>query len=145
MGFDAVRGDIVTVENIRFFEADETIADQLEKSEQSNMIFRYASLLIPALLIILFFVVLIRPMVRFLVNPTESEVDLSRLLPTGIEELEAELEAERTKVSSMPELQGPAIDIEELEGLLSDNSRIVKENPQQAALLIRYWLNEGRV
>ena len=49
-------------------------------------------------------------------------------------------------MSILPESdQGPVIDIEELEGLLAENSRMVKENPQQAALLIRYWLNEGRM
>ena len=45
----------------------------------------------------------------------------------------------------MPELSVPAVDIEELEAILSENSRIVKDNPQQAALLIRYWLNDGRI
>ena len=81
-----------------------------------------------------------------MLNPTEAEVDLSRLLPAGIEELEAELDAERKRMSILPESdQGPVIDIEELEGLLAENSRMVKENPQQAALLIRYWLNEGRM
>ena len=88
---------------------------------------------------------LVRPMVRFLVTPTESEVDLSRLLPAGVEELEAELEAERSKLSALPERAIPAVDIEELEGLLAENSRMVRENPAQAALLIRYWLNEGKM
>jgi flagellar biosynthesis/type III secretory pathway M-ring protein FliF/YscJ len=65
------------------------------------------------------------------------------LLPTGISELEAELEAERTK-ASVPAFE-PAVDLGQLEELMAENSRIVKENPQQAALLIRYWLNDGRL
>lgn len=145
VGFDASRGDTVTVENIRFFEADETLEDALGKAETWYLVEKVSSWALPTVAILLFFFVVLRPLVRFLVNPTDAEVDLSRLLPAGIEELEAELEAERSKVSTLPEMSQPSVDIEELEQLLSENSRIVKENPQQAALLIRYWLNEGRV
>ena len=145
VGFDAARGDIVTVENVRFFESDENLEQVLAKAESQEMIWKGVSWGVPALFILLFFFIVIRPLVKFLISPSESEVDLSRLLPAGLEELEAELEAERTKMSSMPEMQQPSVDIEELELLLGENSRLVKENPQQAALLIRYWLNEGRL
>ena len=145
VGFDGARGDIVTVENIRFFEPEETLESALETAETQAMIDQATSVVVPAILVLLFLWVVLRPIVRFLVNPTDAEVDLSRLLPAGIEELEAELEAERSKVSTMPELSSPSVDIEELEQLLQENSRVVKENPQQAALLIRYWLNEGRM
>ncbi len=145
VGFDAARGDVVTVENVRFFESDENLEQVLAKAESQEMIWKGVSWGVPALFILLFFFIVIRPLVRFLISPSESEVDLSRLLPAGLEELEAELEAERTKMSSMPEMQQPSVDIEELELLLGENSRLVKENPQQAALLIRYWLNEGRL
>ena len=39
----------------------------------------------------------------------------------------------------------PVIDLEQFEEVLAENQRLVKENPQQAALLIRYWLNDGRI
>jgi flagellar biosynthesis/type III secretory pathway M-ring protein FliF/YscJ len=68
---------------------------------------------------------------------------LARLLPTGIQELEIELDAERSK-ATIPEFE-PAVDLEQLGELMAENSRLVKENPQQAALLIRYWLNDGRL
>lgn len=145
VGYDASRGDSVTVENIRFIEPEENLIEVLDKTELKQWIMGYIEW-IPALflfVVVMFFV--ISPMVRFLVTPTDAEVDLSRLLPAGIEELEAELEAERSKLSSIPDKRQPSIDIEELEVLLSDNSRMVKDNPQQAALLIRYWLNEGRM
>ncbi len=145
VGFDSTRGDSVTVENIRFHEVDGSLAEILAQDEKSEMFFRIGEWLIPALLIAIFFFIFVRPLVKFLSKPTESEVDLSRLLPAGIEELEAELQAERSKVQALPEGVGPTIDIEELEELLAENSRIVKDNPQQAALLIRYWINEGRV
>jgi flagellar M-ring protein FliF len=145
VGFDSARGDIVTVENMKFAEPDDRIQEILEKPDFFTTAESWARLVGPVLLGIMFLLILVRPLMKFVLSPTEAEVDLSRLLPAGLEELEAELEAERQKVSSMPTIQAPAVDIEELEGLLSENSRLVKENPQQAALLIRLWLNDGRV
>lgn len=141
IGFDSSRGDTVTVENVPFFDPGDGLAEQLEAAQQMNMIYRLASLAVPYLCILLFFLFLLRPMVKFLITPTDAEVDLARLLPTGIQELEAELESERSK-ASVPTFE-PAVDLEQLGELMAENSRLVKENPHQAALLIRYWLNEG--
>lgn len=143
VGYDSTRGDVVTVENVPFFQPDESLKEELAKAEQMNMVFRIGSMAMPILALLLFVFVLLRPMVKFLITPTEAEVDLSRLLPTGIQELEAELDAERSK-AVIPEFE-PAVDLEQLGELMAENSRLVKENPQQAALLIRYWLNDGRI
>ncbi len=143
VGYDSTRGDVVTVENVPFFQPDESLKDELAKAEQMNMMFRIGSMAMPILALLLFVFVLLRPMVKFLITPTEAEVDLSRLLPTGIQELEAELETERSK-AVIPEFE-PAVDLEQLGELMAENSRLVKENPNQAALLIRYWLNDGRI
>ena len=145
VGFDASRGDIITVENIKFADTSSGIEEMLSTSEKDQLMISVLGWAPAVVLFILVFFIVISPLVRFLVTPTDAEVDLSRLLPAGVEELEAELQAEKAKLSSIPERATPAVDIEELEVLLSDNSRIVKENPQQAALLIRYWLNDGRV
>ena len=145
IGFDNTRGDEVTVENIRFAEVGQELEEELKSAENWEMFWKVSSYLGPALFILFFFLIVVKPLIAFLVSPTESEIDLSRLLPAGIEELEAELEAERAKVSTMPDMAAPVVDIEELEALLAENSRICRESPQQAALLIRYWLNDGRV
>ena len=144
VGFDPTRGDVVTIENIRFYETDETMEEMFEKEALNDQIYNWVSLAVPVVLGIIFLLIVIKPLVQYLIRPTESEVDLSRLLPAGIGELEAEMDAERSKLSTTPIADMPSVDIEELEELLSENSRAVKENPQQAALLIRYWLNEGR-
>jgi flagellar M-ring protein FliF len=143
VGFDAARGDLVTVENIQFNEADASLADSLGGKAEVDWIFNAIYRAGPVLFILLFFVIIVRPLVRFLVTPTDAEVDLNRLLPTGIKELEQELAAERSKVS-LPDAE-PLVNMEQLEELISSNSRQVKENPAQAALLIRYWLNDGRL
>lgn len=145
VGYDASRGDIITVENIKFADTSSGIEEILNASEKDQLMMSVLGWAPAVVLFVLVFFIVISPLVKFLVTPTDAEVDLSRLLPAGVEELEAELQAERAKLSSIPDKVTPAVDIEELEGLLSDNSRLVRENPQQAALLIRYWLNDGRI
>ncbi|MCC6954825.1 MAG: flagellar M-ring protein FliF, partial [Deltaproteobacteria bacterium] len=89
VGFDGSRGDTVTVENMRFFEPDQSLEEVLGEAETMYLVEKFASWIVPGVVIILFFFVVLRPLVRFLVNPTDAQVDLSRLLPAGIEELEA--------------------------------------------------------
>ncbi len=145
VGYDGSRGDNVSIENIRFLEPEESVGEALKQADSQNFLFRVVEgWVFPAFFWLLFLLFIVRPLVKFLVNPTDAEVDLSRLLPEGIQDLEAELEAERSKLSTRAEDQAPEVNIEELEELIAENSRIVKENPQQAALLIRYWLNEGK-
>jgi len=141
VGFDDSRGDTLSVENIQFQVADQDMAEALDEKATQDFIFNAISKVVPGLFIILFFLLVVRPLVKFMVTPTEAEIDLSRLLPTGIEELEQELKQERKAV--LPVTIETNVDIEQLEGLMAENSRIVKENPSQAALLIRYWLNDG--
>jgi flagellar M-ring protein FliF len=143
VGFSPDRGDTVTVENVPFFTPDQSLIAQLEEDSKNAFIFEVISKGVPVIFILLFFLVIVRPLVKFLVTPSEAEVDLSRLLPTGIQELERELAQERSR-PDIPQFE-PAVDLEQLEELMAENSRMVKENPAQAALLIRYWLNDGRL
>ncbi len=142
VGFDNSRGDLVTVENIPFYVSDTDMTNALD-GKLVNTSLKILPLVAPILFLVFFFFVIVKPLVKFLVTPTEAEVDLARLLPTGLSELEAEIDAERQK-AQLPAFE-PTVDLEQLEELMAENSRIVKENPQQAALLIRYWLNDGRL
>ncbi len=144
VGFDAGRGDTLSVQNIPFHVGDESVAEQLDSKATQDFIFNVVSKVVPGIFILLFFFVVVRPLVKFMVTPTEAEIDLSRLLPTGIEELEQELKQERKAVVPVA-VETNNVDIEQLEALMAENSKIVKDNPSQAALLIRYWLNDGRI
>ena len=143
VGYDPVRGDTVTVENIPFFTPEDTFSEVLDAKATQDMIFNVIFRAGPLLFVLLFFFLIVRPLVKFLITPTEAEVDLSRLLPTGMEELESELDAERAR-AAVPQIE-PTVDLNQLEEIMAENSAVVKENPQQAALLIRYWLNDGRL
>ncbi len=143
VGYDAGRGDTLAVENIQFHVEDESMLEALDEKASQDFIFNVVSRVVPVVFVLLFFLMVVRPLIKFMVTPTEAEIDLSRLLPTGVEELEQELKQERKAV--VPIDAEPTVDIEQLEALMAENSRIVKENPAQAALLIRYWLNDGRI
>lgn len=143
VGFDASRGDTLTVENIPFHVPDDSMIEVLDKAATQDLIFNSIAKVGPVVFIILFFFLMVRPLIKFMITPTEAEVDLTRLLPTGIDELEKELQAERSQ-ATIPSIE-PVVDLAQLEELIASNSRLVKDNPQQAALLIRYWLNDGRL
>jgi flagellar biosynthesis/type III secretory pathway M-ring protein FliF/YscJ len=61
----------------------------------------------------------------------------------GTSETGSSLDAGKKK-SHLPDLNS-SIDLEQFEEVVAENSRLVRENPQQAALLIRYWLNDGKL
>jgi flagellar biosynthesis/type III secretory pathway M-ring protein FliF/YscJ len=106
-------------------------------------------------------------LVKFLTTPTQQEYDLAKLLPSDFvsadeiaEQKRAALEHQQTGETmgteeNEPGVDGdkkskiegvdPTADLEQFEEIIAENVRLVSENPQQAALLIRYWLNDGKI
>jgi flagellar M-ring protein FliF len=170
IGFDSTRGDVVTVENIPFFQANDGLMEELAKAAELNAWYRYGALSVPILALLIFGIFVLRPMMKFLTSSSETEIDITRLLPQGMEV--GSLSSSREKAAAaldggrggdasassdqmarpgevpgkpaLPDLNGP-VDMEQLGEIMSESSRLVKENPAQAALLIRYWLNEGHL
>ncbi|RME57649.1 MAG: flagellar M-ring protein FliF, partial [Candidatus Dadabacteria bacterium] len=123
IGYNPDRGDIVTVESLPFKEPDINLAKALEETSSRDFIMGILSAALPYAFFILFFLIVVRPLVKFLTTPTEAELDLERLLPTGIQELEQEIATERKNIAAVPELE-PAIDLDQLEELMAENSRL---------------------
>jgi len=142
VGFDVTRGDSVRVENLQFARMPEELVTALE-SNTHQYLMTGGQIGVSLIALILLFVIVVRPIMSQLLLPVESEVNLERLLPAGIEALEQELATEREKATPVLPEGVDGIDLEHLEALIADNSRLVRENPRQAALLIRYWLGEG--
>jgi len=163
LGFDASRGDVVTVENVPFFAPDENLQVELAKAQQTDQYLKYGGMLVPVLTLLLFVLFVVRPLVKFLTSTSQQEYDLARLLPGQLlnadqpnsqsgEQGAAGNQAIGAGDQSQPGGQRgaipglePSIDLEQYEEVVAENVRLVKENPQQAALLIRYWLNDGRI
>jgi len=144
IGFNPARGDTVAVESVPFYTPDDSIIKDLESGRMFSNIMQAIQIISPIILALLLFFVVIKPVVKNLISKSESELDLERLLPTGLKELEKEMQQERKVTATLPEIE-TSVDIEQLEQLLADNTKLVLENPNQAALLIRYWLNEGKI
>ncbi len=176
IGFDSSRGDVVTVENVPFFQPDESLSEELAKADQVNTMYRLGALVVPVLALLLFTFVFLLPIRKFLTDTSGQELDITRLLPQGMPMVEGDgmskvgssMLGQEAKGQSgtveagasaagltatqnadgarigLPDLGG-SVDMEQLGEIMAESSRLVKENPQQAALLIRYWLNEGRL
>lgn len=166
VGFDLSRGDVVTVENVPFFAPNESLQAELEKARQTDEYLKYGGIVAPLVALLLFALFVLRPLVKFLTTSTQEEIDLSRLLPADLIKADAEAEAAaaamgatgttgqeagqlaasemQKKKSNLPEIDS-SINLEQFEEVVAENARLVKENPQQAALLIRYWLNDGKL
>ena len=173
IGFDSARGDVVTVENIPFFQANDGLLDELAKAAEMNAWYRYGALSVPLLALLMFGFFVLRPMMKFLTATPEMEIDITRLMPQGMQlgalnspgesagrgkdsQRAGEGSAEGigdpfaqpgdvpAAKATLPDLDGP-VDMEQLGEIMAESSRLVKENPNQAALLIRYWLNEGHL
>jgi flagellar M-ring protein FliF len=142
VGYDQVRGDSITVENIQFQNTDASVAEALESMSVGDYM-QLGSYFGTPIFVLLFLLFFVKPLVKFITSPNDAELTLERLLPSGLQDLEKELKSERSRPEiPMPE---PTVDLNQLEELIAENSSIVRDNPQQAALLIRYWLNEGRL
>lgn len=164
IGFDSSRGDVVTVENVPFFEQDSGLQAELAKAQQTDQYLKYGGMVAPIVTLLLFVLFVLRPLVKFLTTTTEQEYDLSKLLPGDMQNsdllgragalgestdgvgqgMQPDESAEGRKKAGIPGLES-SIDMEQFEEVVAENVRLVKENPQQAALLIRYWLNDGRI
>jgi flagellar biosynthesis/type III secretory pathway M-ring protein FliF/YscJ len=165
VGFDSGRGDVVTVENVPFFAPDQSLQAELEKAAQTDQYLKYGGLMVPIVTLLLFVLFVLRPLVKFLTTTTTQEYDLSKLLPgqmlnadqrsggarSGLAGATAEAALpEGSEEGTAPKKSGitgveSSIDLEQFEEVVAENVKLVKENPQQAALLIRYWLNDGQI
>lgn len=170
VGFDTSRGDVVTVENVPFFEPAESLKEELAKAQQTDQYLKYGGMMVPIVALFLFVLFVLRPLVKFLTTSAQEELDLSRLLPSELinadaraigssaqaasaseaseeqelQEPPAAIASPEKQKAGLPDLE-PAIDIEQYEEVVAENARLVKDNPAQAALLIRYWLNDGKL
>ncbi len=165
VGFDASRGDVVTVENVPFFAPNESLQAELAKAQATDQYLKYGGMLVPILTLLLFVLFVVRPLVKFLTTTSQQEYDLARLLPNQMlnadQRSSAAVGALDAPASEADEGSGdevgpdgrkkgitglePSIDLEQFDEVVAENVRLVKENPQQAALLIRYWLNDGKL
>jgi len=142
-GIDRTRGDTIEIRNMEFSQVDfedaqRTVAEAERQSYFKNML-TYG---LVGLMILMFFLLVVRPFIRWITDNTIDSVD--SFLPQTIEELErlqknAQLPGMEEAVPVMPE----QIDPEKVEGEMIKEKIItmVDSNPQKAALILHDWLH----
>ena len=132
VGLDAVRGDTITVQNIRFTKPlveQEKLKQEKRRATRKFIIDLVRYVLVGLIIILLVFMV-IRPMVMKLSAKPE-DLDLLMGLPTTIGELEGEeLEIPTEKETGIP----PRDKIIE----------IARQDPLKTAAMVRTWLKEKK-
>jgi flagellar M-ring protein FliF len=146
VGIDKKRGDTIEVKNMEFThedfeEANRVVADKEHKAYVQNMV-TYGVI---GLTIILFFLLVVRPFVKWMTENTVESVDT--FLPQTIEELErlnknTALPGLEEAMPVLPEKMDPV----KVEGEMIREKIItlVDANPHKAALILKDWLVEER-
>jgi flagellar M-ring protein FliF len=147
VGIDKKRGDVLEIKNMEFIrpdfdEAERVVAEKERKSYIQNMVL-YGVI---GIAIVLFFLVVVRPFIKWITENTIDNVD--SFLPQTLEELE-----KLQKSAVLPGMEDAVpvvadkLDPEKVEGEMIKEkvTSMIEGNPQKAALIIRDWLHEPAV
>lgn len=146
VGLDKKRGDTLEIKNIEFTTEDFEEADRLmREAEQRNYIKNLALYLIIGLVIVFFFLFVVRPFIKWITESTIDTVDT--FLPQTIEELE-----KMQKTTNLPIIEEvvpvlpDSVDPDKVEGEMIKEKIItmVDANPHKAALILRDWLHQKK-
>jgi flagellar M-ring protein FliF len=145
VGIDKKRGDVLEIRNMEFVhpdfdEAERVVAEKERKSYIQNMVL-YGVI---GIAIILFFLVVVRPFIKWITENTIDNVD--SFLPQTLEELE-----KLQKSAVLPGMEDAVpvvadkLDPEKVEGEMIKEkiTSMIEGNPQKAAMIIRDWLHEA--
>lgn len=143
VGLDKKRGDTLEIKNMEFTGEDFEEAQKLiQDSERRMYIQNIIVYAVIALTIVLFFMFVVRPFIKWITENTLDSVE--SYLPQTIEELEKMQKNATIQAleESIPELQD-RIDPEKVEGEMIKEKivSLVDANPHKAALILRDWLH----
>ena len=143
VGLDRKRGDTLEIKNIDFAQEDFDEATRIiSEKERRSYVLNMTIYGLIGLIIVLFFMYVVKPFIRWITENTIDSVDT--FLPQTIEELE-----KLQKGGSIPILEEnlpvipEKVDPEKVEGeLLKEKiTTLVDANPHKAALILRDWLH----
>jgi flagellar M-ring protein FliF len=135
--------DSVTIENMPFAKEDFEAADKmLEEQETRRLIYsliRYGTV---ALFVLLFFMMVVRPFIRWVTGISVSKVET--VLPRTVEELEQMHELETQALPGMAQIPilDDAVDVEKAEGELLKQKvvSLIEMSPSKAAQVLAGWI-----
>lgn len=142
VGIDRKRGDVLEIKNMEFTRIDFDEAQKAVGDRERRQYIQYMILYtVVGITIILFFMFVVRPFIKWVTENTIDSVDT--FLPQTIEELE-----KLQKTGSLPTFEEAMpvmpdkIDPQKVEGEMIKEkiTTLVDANPHKAALIIRDWL-----
>ena len=143
LGIDKKRGDVFEIRNMEFSREDfEDAQRMIAESERKSYIQNMITYSVIGLIIIFFFMLVVRPFIKWITENTIDSVDT--FLPQTIEELER-----MQKNATLPGLEETMpilpdrIDPEKVEGEMIKEKivTLVDANPHKAALILKDWLH----
>ncbi|WP_430511524.1 flagellar basal-body MS-ring/collar protein FliF [Pannonibacter phragmitetus] len=149
VGFDAARGDVVEVVNLRFAQAPENDFEATEPGLfdfTRDDIMRFAELGVLMLIALLLLLFVVRPLLRRIVTPDEKQPQELVIAPDGTLVAESELPQQQEE-----EDDGVVIEwLEEAkrEGAMQASSiakvgAMIEDYPSEAVTIVRGWLEEA--
>ncbi len=146
LGIDRKRGDVLEIKNMEFTHEDFDEASRLiEEKERKNYIQNMIVYGVIGLTILLFFLLVVRPFIKWITDNTVDSVDT--FLPQTIEELEklqkgVNLPSIEDTMPVLPEKMDP----EKVEGEMIREKivTLVDSNPHKAALILKDWLHDPK-
>lgn len=146
VGIDRKRGDTVEIKNMEFSRDDfDEAQKQIEAAERRAYYLNLVVYLIAGAIIVLFFMLVVRPFIQWITENTIDGVD--SFLPQTIEELEKfqknlNLPGLEESMPVLPERIDPA----KVEGEMIKEKIItlVDTNPHKAALVLKDWIKEDK-
>jgi flagellar M-ring protein FliF len=142
-GIDRKRGDTLEIKNLEFSRVDYEEAGQfMAAAEKKALIENAVKYGVMAVTIVLFFMFVVRPFIRWLTENTSDGVET--YLPQTIEELEKiNLKGTLPGLEDIIPKSGD-LDPEKLESNVMREriTKLINANPQKAALILRDWLHQ---
>jgi flagellar M-ring protein FliF len=144
VGLDRKRGDSLEIKNIEFSTEDFEEADRfIREAEQRKYVKNLVMYSVIGLIIIFFFLFVVRPFIKWITESTIDTVDT--FLPQTIEELE-----KMQKNTNLPIIEEvvpvlpDSVDPDKVEGEMIREKIItmVDSNPHKAALILKDWLHQ---
>jgi flagellar M-ring protein FliF len=140
IGYNETRGDRVEVANIPF-ETQDTLEESLARETQQAFLLHVGRYVLYALLGVLFFLFLVRPLVKWATGTDDRRV-VETELPRTVQELEADMgvagmlpEGEAGASPALPIIGQPTG-----QELRTQIAEFVRTEPERAAEVLRLWL-----
>lgn len=142
LGLNAKRGDTLEIKNMDFSREDFDAIQKEQEANEKRAYYRNLSIyLVSGLVILLFFLFVVRPFIQWLTENSIETVD--QFLPQTIEELErfqknVNLPGLEESIPMLPEKLDPT----KIEGEMIKEKiiTIIENNPHKAALILKDWI-----